>query len=138
LTTVASRDPDRPLVEHRIGWHIAWCTKYRRPVLVGDVSERLVQVVHEKAAERGWVIERIEVAPDLVSIIVRATPDDSAAHIAHQIKAATSRALRSEFPHLRSRLPTLWSRSFYVTSLGRVSMMSLRRYVERQSTKPGG
>jgi putative transposase len=121
---------------HSIGLHLAWCPKYRRPVLTGRVADRLRSLIQAKCAERGWTIQVLEVMPDHVHLFVRTGPDASPALVAHQCKGFTSRVLRAEFPHLRSRLPTLWSKSYFVASVGRVSEATIRRYIAEQTTRP--
>jgi putative transposase len=121
---------------HRIGLHLVWCPKYRRPVLGGRVADRLCSLIQAKCAERGWTVQALEVMPDHVHLVVRTGPDASPALVAHQCKGFTSRVLRAEFPHLRSRLPTLWSKSYFVASVGRVSEAMIRRYIAEQSTRP--
>jgi putative transposase len=121
---------------HSIGLYLVWCPKYRRPVLEGRVAERLGSLIETKCAERGWTIEVLEILPDHVRLLVRTGPEASAALVAHQCKGFTSRKLRGEFPHLRSRLPTLWSRSYLATSVGRVSEATIRRYIAEQTTRP--
>ena len=121
---------------HSIGMHLVWCPKYRRPVLEGRVADRLRSLIETKCAERGWKVEALGIMPDHVQLFVRTGPDASPALVAHQCKGFTSRVLRAEFPHLRSRLPTLWSRSYLVTSVGRISEATVRRYVAEQTTRP--
>lgn len=121
---------------HSLGLHLVWCPKYRRPVLVGSVAVRLKELLRQKATERNWSIEALEVMPDHVHLLVRTGPDASPALVAHQCKGFTSRMLRSEFPHLRSRLPTLWSKSYFAASVGRVSEATIRRYIAEQTTRP--
>ena len=96
-----------------LGLHVVWCPKYRRQVLSGQVGIRLRELIDAKAAEHGWRIVACEIMPDHVHLFVKTTPKDSPAFVASQFKGSTSRALRQEFPHLRSRLPTLWSRSYF-------------------------
>jgi len=121
---------------HSIGLHLVWCPKYRRPVLEGRVAERLRGLIRAKCAERGWTVQALEVMPDHVHLFVRTGPDASPALVAHQCKGFTSRVLRAEFPQLRSRLPTLWSRSYLVASVGRVSEAAIRGYIAEQTTRP--
>ena len=121
---------------HSIGWHIVWCPKYRKKILVGLVAERLRELLVAKAEEQGWTLESLEVMPDHVHVFVRTGPATSAARVAHQFKGMTSHILRSEFAHLRSRLPTLWSKSYFVASVGRVSEATIRKYIEEQTTSP--
>lgn len=113
-----------------------WCPKYRRPVLVTAVARRLRALIVAKCAEQAWTIEALEIMPDHVHLVIRSGPKASPAHIAHQIKGSTSHTLRREFRHLRSRMPTLWSKSYFVASIGRVSETTIRRYIAEQSTIP--
>lgn len=121
---------------HSLGYHVVWCPKYRKPVLVDAVADRLRELLEAKAGERGWMIEALEIMPDHVHVFVRCPPAVPPSRIANQFKGFTSRVLRSEFRHLRSRLPTLWSKSFFVASVGRVSEDAIRRYIDEQSTRP--
>jgi putative transposase len=121
---------------YSLGYHLVWCPKYRRPVLDGRVADRLRELIVARCAERGWTAEALEVMPDHIHLFARCGPDTSPARLAHQLKGATSRTLRAEFPHLRSRLPTLWSKSYFVASIGRVSEAAIRRYIAEQTTQP--
>ncbi len=121
---------------YSLGYHLVWCPKYRKPVLVGQVEVRLKELLAERCSERGWEIVALETMPDHVHLFVRADPTDAPAYIANQLKGYTSRVLRREFPHLRSALPTLWSRSYFVSSVGAVSESMIRRYIEDQRTRP--
>jgi REP element-mobilizing transposase RayT len=86
--------------------------------------------------ERGWTVEALEVKLDQVHPFARCSPDASPARLAHQVKAVTSRVLRQEVPHLRSPVPTPWSRSCFVASLGQVSEATIHRYIAEQTTRP--
>jgi putative transposase len=119
-----------------IGLHVVWCPKYRRPVLTGLVATRLRNLLNAKATEHEWQIVACEVMPDHVHLFVKTRPKDSPSFVANQFKGMTSRALRAEFPHLRSRMPTLWSRSFFVASVGVVSAASVQRYIDTQYERP--
>lgn len=119
-----------------LGYHVVWCPKYRRPVLVDAVAARCAELIAEKAAEKGWQVIACEVMPDHVHLFVKTHPVDSPSHIANQFKGLTSRVLRGKFPHLRSRLPTLWSRSYFVASVGAVSAATVQRYIDTQYERP--
>ncbi len=119
-----------------LGYHVVWCPKYRRQVLTGSVASRCDALIREKCAEHGWSVIALEVMPDQVHLFVKAQPKHSPSYVANQLKGATSRALRQEFPHLRSRLPTLWSRSFFVATIGAVSAATVQRYIDTQYERP--
>ena len=120
---------------YNLGYHIIWCPKYRRKVLVGEIAERLKVLLKEKATEIGLVIENMEVLPDHVHLLVKCDPTDSPQYIVGQLKGYTSFKLRSEFPELKSRLPTLWTRSYYVESVGHISQATIKKYIEEQKNK---
>jgi putative transposase len=115
--------------------HMVWCPKYRRPVLVDDVAARLRARLSEKAAEFAMTIRALEVMPDHVHLVVEADPTRCVAEIVNRLKGYTSRVLRGEFASLRSRLPTLWSRSYYAGSVGHVPAATVERYIAGQKGK---
>ncbi|GAB4100525.1 hypothetical protein GCM10028789_26900 [Sinomonas halotolerans] len=78
----------------------------------------------------------LQVTPDHVYASMRTTPADSPAYVAQQLRGHTSRALREELSTLKRRLPTLWSPSFYVTTVGAVSAGTVQRYIDTQWERP--
>lgn len=119
-----------------LGLHVVWCPKYRRPVLGGRVAERLDELIRAKADERGWEIVTLEVMPDQVHLFVKHDPKSSASYVANQFKGLTSRVLRAEFPHLKSRMPTLWSSSYFAVSVGAMSAETVEEYINTQWERP--
>ena len=113
-------------------YHVVWCPMYRKPVLVGRVKERLAELITDAAEWRGMTVHALEVMPDHVHLFIETDPRWAPAEFVGKIKANTSRVLRQEFPHLRSRLPTLWSRSYFCSTVGAVSQTTIRRYIEMQ------
>ncbi|MBO0766395.1 MAG: IS200/IS605 family transposase [Hyphomicrobiaceae bacterium] len=113
-------------------YHLVWCPKYRRPVLTSPVDKRLKAILGEVAREHGMTIHAAEVMPDHVHLFVEADPTLCVAEIVNRFKGRTSRLLRQEFRHLRTRLPTLWSRSYFAGTVGAVSEATVRRYIEAQ------
>lgn len=113
-------------------YHLVWCPKYRRPVLVDAVADRLQALLTEEAAVHGLTIHALEIMPDHVHLFVESDPMHAVAEIVNRLKGRTSRVLREEFPSLRSRIPTLWSRSYYAGSVGHVSEKTVREYIESQ------
>ncbi|WP_420847119.1 IS200/IS605 family transposase [Nonomuraea basaltis] len=124
-----------PGAAYDLGYHVVWCPKYRRPVLGGRVKARLEELLRAKAAEHDWEIIALEVMPDHVHLFVKPHPKNSPSYVANQFKGYTSHHLRAEFPHLRSQLPTLWSRSYFVASVGAVSAATVQRYIETQDER---
>jgi putative transposase len=116
-------------------YHLVWCPKYRKPILGGPVAQRLKELLHEKATELDATIHALEIMPDHVHLFLETDPTLAPAHIAAQFKGFTSKVLRDEFPFLKSRLPTLWSRSYYIGSVGHVSEATVRKYIKSQQTR---
>ncbi|WP_432977938.1 IS200/IS605 family transposase [Dactylosporangium sp. CA-233914] len=119
-----------------LGYHVVWCPKYRRPVLTGVIAARCDELIRAKCAEHDWQVLALEVLPDRVHLFVKAHPVDSPAHVANQLKGYTSRVLRTEFAALKSRLPTLWSRSYFAATVGAVSAATVRQYIDTQYERP--
>lgn len=117
---------------YNLGFHIIWCPKYRRKVLKDGVDIKLKELLYQKAKERGWEIEQMEVMEDHVHIFIKITPIDSIAFVVAQLKGYTSHELRKEYPQLWSRLPNLWTRSYYAESCGCLSEDAIKKYIENQ------
>ena len=117
---------------YNLGYHIIWCPKYRRNVLVNGIDVRLKELLNYKAQELKIDIKEIEVMPDHIHIFIKADPVLSPHYIIQQFKGYTSRILRQEFPVLKRKLPTLWTRSYYIESVGHISESVVRKYIEDQ------
>ncbi|HEX2200735.1 MAG TPA: IS200/IS605 family transposase [Gammaproteobacteria bacterium] len=115
--------------------HIVWCPKYRRRVLTDQVDRRLETLLREKARELEMTVHALEVMPDHVHLFIEFDPRWGVAEIVNRLKGFTSRVLRKEFPSLRSRLPTLWNRSYYAGTVGHVSNKTVHAYIESQRGK---
>lgn len=120
---------------YNCAFHFIWCAKYRRNVLVNDIEIRLKELLNEKAKEHEWVIENMEVMPDHVHIFIKVFPVDAPTYVVSQLKGYTSFILRNEFPALKSRLPTLWTRSYFCESVGHISEATIKKYIDEQKTK---
>lgn len=117
---------------YNCAYHFVWCPKYRRKVLVGAVEIRLKELLIEKATMHNWRIESLEVMPNHVHIFIKVQTVDSPMHIVSQLKGYTAFVLRKEFPELRSRIPSLWTRSYFCESVGHISEKTIRQYIENQ------
>lgn len=117
---------------YSLKYHIVFCPKYRRPVLVDDIADRLKELLTEKAQELEAEIHAMEVMPNHVHLFVESDPTLAVSHIVAQLKGYTSRELREEFDYLRRVLPSLWSRSYYAGTVGHVSESTVRKYIEAQ------
>lgn len=115
-----------------LGYHLIWCTKYRRKVLSPKIELRLKELIRKKAEEIEVEIVEMETMPDHIHIFVKSKPTYSPHFIVQQFKGYSSRMLREEFAELRSRLPSLWTRSYFCESVGCISADTIIRYIENQ------
>lgn len=118
-----------------INYHFVFCPRYRRKIFLrNDVEERFKQLVQEICEELEIVILALECDKDHTYMFLNALPTLSPANIMAKIKGVTSRKLRDEFPHLQ-HLPSLWTRSYFVSTAGNVSSATIKHYVEQQKTR---
>lgn len=117
-----------------VNYHLIWCPKRRRRVLVGLVKDRLIQIITETAPELECVVLAMEVMPDHVHLFLSATPQWAPNQLVGRIKGKSARLLRQEFPSLL-RMPSLWTRSFFCSTAGNVSSDTIKRYIAEQTTR---
>jgi putative transposase len=117
---------------HHILYHVIFCPKRRRKVLVGPVHDRLKTIIEQVAEENQWHIVRLAIQPDHVHVFIQANPYTLPTDIPRLIKGRSSHLLREEFPHLM-RMPSLWTRSTFYSTAVHVSKEVIDAYIERQS-----
>ncbi|WP_377474441.1 MAG: IS200/IS605 family transposase [Microcoleus anatoxicus] len=113
-------------------YHIVWCPKYRRKVLVNGVDTRLKEILLEISTEFGSELIELEVMPDHVDLLVECDPQFGIAKLIRYMKGRSSRYLRQEFPWLKSRLPTLWTNSYFIATVGGAPISVIKQYIENQ------
>lgn len=114
-------------------YHIIWCTKYRRKVLDTQIQGRLKHLIRDKQEEYIYEILEIETQSDHIHILIDIPTSISIDKIVGKIKGYTSKVLREEYPSLKTRLPSLWTRSKFVSSCGDVTLKAIKDYIENQS-----
>jgi putative transposase len=120
---------------YNLGYHLIWCPKYRRKILYGEVETRLKELFYEKAEELKIEIIKLEIMPDHIHMFVKGSPENSPHLIIKHFKGYSSRIMRMEFPKLKSRLPSLWTRSYYCESVGHISEETIKKYIDDQKNK---
>jgi putative transposase len=113
-------------------YHVIWCPKYRRKVLVPPLDERLKQIIREVCEEHQAEIEELEVMPDHVHLLVSVDPQFGIHRLMKLVKGRSSRFLRQEFPVLKRKLPTLWTNSYFVSTTGGAPFSVMKQYIEQQ------
>jgi putative transposase len=113
-------------------YHIIFCPKYRRKVLVEGVDARFKEIAATLAAEMQVDILELEVRPDQVHLLCEIDPQLGVHKFVKRLKGLSSRLLRREFDWLRSRLPTLWTNSYFVATVGGAPLAVIKQYIENQ------
>jgi putative transposase len=114
---------------------VIWCPKYRRPVLTSGVDTRLKEIILALAEELSVVIIELEVMPDHVHILCDVDPQFGIHRFVRHAKGRSSRLLRAEYPSLKSRLPTLWTNSYFVATVGGAPLEVIKQYIENQKDR---
>lgn len=118
-----------------INYHFVFCPRYRRKIfLIPHVEERFKHLVKYVCEEMDIEIIAIECDKDHVHMFLNCLPTLSPSDIMQKIKGVTSRALREEFSQLK-KMPSLWTRSYFVSTAGEVCSETIKKYVEEQKTR---
>lgn len=116
-------------------FHVIFCPKYQRAVLQDGVDIRLKELVLERQEQFGYTVLDMEVMPDHIHMVLDVDPRVGIHKVVSQIKGYTAHTLREEFLGLRSRLPCLWTRSKFVSTVGAVTLDVVKQYIADQKGK---
>ena len=122
-------------IAYNCHYHLVFCPKYRRKVLINGVDTRLKAIIQESVEKWGQEFIEVEVMPDHVHLLVGCDPQLGIHRLVKYIKGASSRQLRLEFPHLKRKLPSLWTNNYYCGTTGGVTLDTVKRYIENQKGK---
>ena len=116
-------------------YHIIFCPKYRRKVLINGIDERLKEILYDIAEEIDLEIKALEVMPDHVHMFIEFDPRINLHNVVKRLKGGSSHILREEYPSLKKKLPSLWTRSYFSCTIGHISEETIKQYVESQKNK---
>jgi putative transposase len=114
-------------------YHVIFCPKYRRKVLVNAIASRLFELLAQIAIDIKVEILEMEIMPDHVHLLMEVDPQFGVHRAVKRFKGATSRYLRLEFPELKSRLPSLWTNSYFVSTVGGATLDTIKMYIQNQN-----
>jgi putative transposase len=117
---------------HLIIYHLIWCPKRRKPVLIDDVATECEKLIREKCDQNGWEVLELAIQPDHVHLFIRSFPTVPASLIIKECKGITGFHLRKQFKELL-KLPCLWTKSYFASTAGNVSAETIQKYIEAQS-----
>lgn len=116
-------------------YHVIFCPKYRRKVLMNGVDERLKELILEKQEQYGYEVLDMEIMPEHVHLLLDVNPQTGVMKVISQIKGYTAHELRKQFPWLKSRLPCMWTRSKFISTVGAVTLDVVKKYIADQKGK---
>ncbi len=116
-------------------YHVIFCPKYRRKVLVDPIDTRLKELFLQIAEQYQFSIMEMEVMPDHVHLLIDCNPRFGIVEAVTKLKGITSKTLREEFPVLKRKIPSLWTRSSFISSVGSVSLEVVKQYINDQKGK---
>ena len=119
-------------VVYSSNYHVVWCPKYRRKVLVDKVAKRLFELIHKVASRYRAEVIALEIRPDQVHLLIEVDPQLGIHRLIKRIKGVTSHDLRKEFASLRTRLPSLWTNSYFCSTVAGAPLEVIQQYVENQ------
>lgn len=115
-------------------YHVVWCPKYRRKILTDGVDVRLKDLLLEYAKKISVDVMEMDILPDYIHLLIEVDPQLGIHKAIKSLKGYTSKILKNEFSFLRTKLPTLWTNSYFVTTADNVSLEIIKKYIESQKT----
>lgn len=116
-------------------FHVIWTVKYRKELLTGKIEERLKEIIYEVCQEKEVELKAIEVMPDHVHVFIDVDPRQPLHLLIKAFKGRTSNELRKEFKILTTRIPSLWTRSYFCCTVGHISEETIQKYIEEQKNR---
>jgi len=119
---------------HKLDYHIVVSTKYRAPVLVGEVGSFVLDTIVKKCAElEAWLLG-VAVQPEHIHILIGLKPTHSVAKVVKHIKGASSYLALKRYPELAEKIggSKLWSGGYFATTVGKASVAQVIAYIQRQ------
>ena len=123
--------------KYLLQYHLVWCPNFRYNVLKGNVEDSLERILSEICTKYEYEIIELEVMPDHLHIFISANPTIAPTDIVRTLKNISSIQLFKEFPTLKefySRCGSLWSKDYFVSTMGKVSAETVQRYIQEQKS----
>lgn len=116
-------------------FHVIWTVKYRKQLLTGKIEKRMKKIIDEVCSEKGVELKAIEVMSDHVHVLIDVDSRQPLHLLIKAFKGRTSNKLRKEFKILTTRVPSLWTRSYFCCTVGHISEETIQKYIEEQKNK---
>ena len=115
-------------------YHVVWGTKYKLDLLKDGADDRLKEVIHQVAQEFDAIVEKIEIMDDYVHLLLDCYPH-AADKIIKTMKGRSSRILKNEYPFIKSRTPSLWTRRYFIATTGGSQLENIKGYIKNQKRR---
>lgn len=119
-------------IQYSCRYHVVFCPKFRRKVLVAPIDARLETLIAELVNKHNQELEQLEIKADYVHLVLSCDPQFGIHKLIKTIKNETSHFLRQEFPELKSKLPNLWTNAYYIATVGSISNEDIEAYIKTQ------
>lgn len=127
------RKPRRkPNVVFDCHYHVVWCTKYRRKVLLDKIVDDLKQLIEQLCSEKNVTLEGLEIMEDHIHLLISVDPQYGVHTFVKLVKSRSSHDLREKYSTLRTKIPTLWTNSYFIATTGGVTIDKIKTYIENQ------
>ena|SRR3989338_6914056 len=123
--------------KHRLLTHLVWCPKYRRRVLLGEVSRRLNELFIQACEVNDWEILELNIQRDHIHLLIQTNPRESISEVVHKLKGGSSFIIRKEFPDLEEFLwgDSFWCDGYFAESVGQTNEKNIKEYIKNQNKK---
>lgn len=116
-------------------YHVIFCPKYRRCVLTPPYDRLLKEIFTQTAKDNGFSILQMEIMPDHVHLLIDCDPRFGINKCIRLLKGDSSHILRNDYPEMKKKLPTLWTRSAFISTVGAVSLEIVQKYIADQKKR---
>ncbi len=120
----------------RMRYTLVWCTKHSRDVLIEPVVSQITPLFYDVVRESGGDMQCLQIHPSWIFCEVElASPHISPAQLVHHIKSSTSALVRRDYPDIRRRLKSLWTRSFFIATAEYATDKQIALYIASQGSR---
>lgn len=116
-------------------YHVIFCPKYRRQIFTSPYDEALKGILVNISKDYDFSILDMEVMPDHIHLVIDCNPRFGIMQCVNKLKGISSNRMRTQFPELKKRLPTLWTRSSFISTVGSVSLAVTQEYIKNQKNR---
>lgn len=122
-------------IVYKCTYHVVFCPKYRRKILKNGIDEELKLLIYKFAEKKNFNVLEMEVMEDHVHLLLDMYPEPGPLEIIKQLKYLTAKELKIKFPEINKKLPNLWTRSCFISTVGGAPLEIVKQYIESQKNK---